>query len=161
MTFLLAITQGRDEGWSSLYIVTLLAVAAVAGVGFVVTELRQTEPFVELRLYKNFAFAMASLVVFLNTITFMSSSFVVTLFLQIHLLYTPLQSAWILMPSAVVIGILSVVTGRLSDFIAPKILIAARAQPATAASVPRLRRRRNAYTLAATGPPGAAKPIAL
>jgi EmrB/QacA subfamily drug resistance transporter len=123
VTFLLAITQGREEGWNSQYIVTLLAVAVVAGVGFVVIELRQTEPFVELRLYKNFAFAMASLVVFLNTITFMSSSFVVTLFLQIHLLYTPLQSAWILMPSAVVIGILSVVTGRLSDFIAPKILI--------------------------------------
>jgi DHA2 family multidrug resistance protein len=61
--------------------------------------------------------------VFLNTVTFMSSSFVVTLFLQIHLLYTPLQSAWILMPSAVVIGILSVATGRLSDFIAPKILV--------------------------------------
>ena len=123
VTFLLAITQGREEGWNSQYIVTLLAVAVVAGVGFVATELRQTEPFVELRLYKNFAFAMASLVVFLNTITFMSSSFVVTLFLQIHLLYTPLQAAWILMPSAVVIGILSVVTGRLSDFIAPKVLI--------------------------------------
>jgi DHA2 family multidrug resistance protein len=74
-------------------------------------------------LYKNFAFAMGSLVVFLNTITFMSSSFVVTLFLQIHLLYTPLQSAWILMPSAVVIGILSVATGRLSDLIPPKILV--------------------------------------
>jgi EmrB/QacA subfamily drug resistance transporter len=123
VTFLLAITQGREEGWNSQYIVTLLAVAAVAGVGFVVTELRHGEPFVELRLYKNFAFAMASLVVFLNTVTFMSSSFVVTLFLQIHLLYTPLQSAWILMPSAVVIGILSVATGRLSDFIAPKILV--------------------------------------
>ena len=123
VTFLLAMTQGRQEGWNSQYILTLLTVAVLAGVGFVVTELRQTEPFVELRLYKNFAFAMASLVVFLNTITFMSSSFVVTLFLQIHLLYTPLQSAWILMPSAVVIGILSVVTGRLSDFVAPKILV--------------------------------------
>ena len=53
-----------------------------------VTELHHNEPFVELRLYKNFAFAMGSLVVFLNTITFMASSFVVTLFLQIHLLYT-------------------------------------------------------------------------
>jgi len=123
VTFLLAITQGREEGWDSKYIVTLLAIAVVAGVGFVVTELRQAEPFVELRLFKNVAFTMASLVVFLNTITFMSSSFVVTLFLQIHLLYTPLQSAWILMPSAVVIGILSVVTGRLSDFVAPKILV--------------------------------------
>jgi EmrB/QacA subfamily drug resistance transporter len=123
VTFLLAITQGRDEGWNSQYIVTLLAIAVVAGVGFVVTELRHAEPFVELRLFKNLAFTMASLVVFLNTITFMASSFVVTLFLQIHLLYTPLQAAWILMPSAVVIGILSVVTGRLSDLISPKVLI--------------------------------------
>ena len=89
VTFLLAITQGREEGWNSQYIVTLLAIAVVAGVGFVVTELRLAEPFVELRLFKNVAFTMASLVVFLNTITFMSSSFVVTLFLQIHLLYTP------------------------------------------------------------------------
>jgi EmrB/QacA subfamily drug resistance transporter len=123
VTFLLAVTQGRDEGWDSQYIITLLAIAVVAGVGFVVTELRHGEPFVELRLYKNFAFAMASLVVFLNTITFMASSFVVTLFLQIHLLYTPLQAAWILMPSAVVIGILSVATGRLSDLISPKVLV--------------------------------------
>src|SRR5919198_4515803 len=123
VTFLLALTQGRAEGWNSQYIVTLFTIAVVAGVGFVVIELRHAEPFVELRLYKNVAFAMASLVVFLNTITFMSSSFVVTLFLQIHLLYTPLQSAWILMPSAVVIGILSVVTGRLSDLVAPKILV--------------------------------------
>ena len=123
VTFLLAITQGRDEGWNSQYIVTLFTVAVVAGIGFVVTELHHAEPFVELRLYKNFAFAMGSLVVFLNTITFMASSFVVTLFLQIHLLYTPLQAAWILMPSAVVVGILSVVTGRLSDLVSPKVLI--------------------------------------
>ena len=65
---------------------------------------------------------MASLVVFLNTITFMASSFVVTLFLQIHLLYT-LAGSLILMPSAVVIGILSVATGRLSDLISPKVLV--------------------------------------
>src|SRR5262249_31367290 len=123
VTFLLAATQGRVEGWTSQYIVTLFAVAAVAGVGFVATELRHAEPFVELRLYENFAFTMASLVVFLNTITFMASSFVVTLFLQLHLQYTPLQAAWVLMPAAVVIGILSVVTGHLSDFVAPKILV--------------------------------------
>ncbi len=123
VTFLLAITQGRRKAGIRSTLSRCCTIAVVAGVGFVVTELRQAEPFVELRLYKNFAFAMASLVVFLNTITFMASSFVVTLFLQIHLLYTPLQAAWILMPSAVVIGILSVVTGRLSDLVSPKVLI--------------------------------------
>lgn len=123
VTFLLTLTQGRNAGWSSPYIVTLLSLALVAGVGFVVTELRSTQPFVELRLYKNVAFTMVSAVVFLNTVTFMAANFMVTLFLQIHLNYTPLQAAWLLMPSAVVVGILSVGTGRLSDLVAPKMLV--------------------------------------
>jgi DHA2 family multidrug resistance protein len=122
-TFLLAITEGRHEGWDSQYILTLLAIALVAGVSFVVTELHSMQPFVELRLYKNFAFSMVSVLVFLNTITFMSSNFMVTLFLQLHLDYTPLQAAWILMPSAVVLGILSVGTGRLSDLVPAKLLV--------------------------------------
>jgi hypothetical protein len=47
----------------------------------------------------------------------------VTLFLQLHLDYTPLQAAWILMPSAVVLGILSVGTGRLSDLVPARLLV--------------------------------------
>ncbi|GIX47141.1 MAG: MFS transporter [Candidatus Tectimicrobiota bacterium] len=121
--FLLAMSQGRVEGWDSPYILTLLALAAVAGVAFVTVELRSVQPFVELRLYARLPFAMASLVVFLNTLSFMATNFVVALFLQSHLDYTPLQAAWMLMPSAVVIGALSVVVGRLSDFVAPKLLV--------------------------------------
>ena len=122
VTFLLAMTQGREEGWDSQYIVTLLAIAVVAGVGFVVTELHHGEPFVELRLYKNFAFAMGSLVVFLNTITFMASSFVVTLFLQIHLLYTLAGS---LDPHALRRGHWHSECGNwtLSDLFSPKVLV--------------------------------------
>jgi EmrB/QacA subfamily drug resistance transporter len=123
VTFLLAMSQGRDEGWNSQYILSLLSIALVAGVTFVVTELRSQQPFVELRLYKNFAFAMASLVVLINTVSFMATNFMVALFLQIHLDFTPLQAALMLMPSAVVIGILSVIAGRLSDLVPPKILV--------------------------------------
>lgn len=123
ISFLMAMSQGREEGWDSQYILSLLAIALVAGVTFVVTELRSRQPFVELRLYKNFAFAMASLVVFINTMSFMATNFIVALFLQIHLDYTPLQAAWMLMPSAVVIGVLSVVVGRLSDHVSPKVLV--------------------------------------
>jgi EmrB/QacA subfamily drug resistance transporter len=123
VTVLMAITQGRDAGWGSQYIVTLLSLALIAGVGFVVTELRSPQPFVELRLFKNGAFSMASVVIFLNTMTFMAANFVLTLFVQLHLGYTPLQAAWILMPSAIVIGILGVVTGRLADLVAPKVLV--------------------------------------
>ncbi|PON11697.1 hypothetical protein C2W62_43475 [Candidatus Entotheonella serta] len=70
VSFLLAMSQGRQEGWDSLYIISLMITALIAGVSFVVVELRSRQPFVELRLYANFAFAMASLVVFVNTIGF-------------------------------------------------------------------------------------------
>jgi EmrB/QacA subfamily drug resistance transporter len=123
VTFLMAMSQGRVEGWDSPYILSLLAIALVAGVTFVVTELRSQQPFVELRLYKNIPFAMSSLVVFINTISFMATNFIVALFLQIHLDYTPLQAAWMMMPSAIVIGILSVIAGRLSDVVPPKLLV--------------------------------------
>ncbi len=123
VTFLLAMSQGREEGWGSSYILTLFAVAFVAGVSFVMAELHSPEPFVELRLYKNFAFAMASLVVCLNTAGFMATNFIITLFLQLHLNYTPLQVAWMLLPSAVVVGVVSVVSGRLSDLVPAKFVV--------------------------------------
>lgn len=66
---------------------------------------------------------MASLVVFINTVSFMATNFVVTLFLQMHLDYSPLQAAWMLLPAAIVIGVMSVVAGRLADLIPAKILV--------------------------------------
>ena len=123
VSFLLAMTQARQEGWDSPYILSLLGIAAISGVSFVVAELRSREPFVELRLFRNFVFSMAALVVFLNTLSFMSTNFIVILFLQSHLQFTPLQAAWMLLPSAVVVGALSVFSGRLSDLLPPKFLV--------------------------------------
>ena len=123
VSLLLAVSQGNDEGWDSQYILTLFGVALIAGASFVIAELRHQQPFVELRLYKSLAFSLASIVVFINTISFMAANFIVILFLQIHLDYTPLQTAWMMMPSAVVIGVLSVGAGRLSDLLPGKILI--------------------------------------
>ena len=123
VSLLLAVSQGNEEGWDSQYILTLFGIALVAGAGFVIAELRHDQPFVELRLFRSLAFSMASIVVFINSISFMAANFIVILFLQIHLGYTPLQAAWMMMPSAVVIGVLSVGAGRLSDLVPGKILI--------------------------------------
>jgi hypothetical protein len=123
VTFLLAMTQGREEGWDSSYILCLLGIAAISGVSFVATELYSREPFVELWLFRNLPFTMAAIVVFLNTLSFMSANFIVILFLQAHLQFTPLQAAWMMLPSAVVVGILSVFSGHLSDILSAKCLI--------------------------------------
>jgi MFS transporter, DHA2 family, multidrug resistance protein len=50
---LLAVSEGRRYGWGSQMILTLFVTSVLSLVVFVVTELKTTQPFVELRLYKH------------------------------------------------------------------------------------------------------------
>jgi MFS family permease len=72
-TLVLALSRGNREGWDSQYILTLLAIASVAGVIFIVIELYHPEPLVELRLFRHLPFVMAVCVTFLTTMAFRST----------------------------------------------------------------------------------------
>src|SRR5262249_57633723 len=62
VTLLLALSQGNREGWSTPYIVWLFIIASVSLVLFVLIELGVRDPLVDLRLYRNATYSMASLV---------------------------------------------------------------------------------------------------
>jgi len=94
----------------------------VAGV-FVVAELKTTQPFVELRLYKNLPFAMGCLIGFVNTMEFRGTNFLLPIMLQRIYHYTPFQAGLFFLPSALVMGITSILAGRLADIFQPKLLL--------------------------------------
>src|SRR5215470_10846024 len=111
-TLLLALTQGNREGWDSRYILTLLTIAAVAGVAFVVIELLHPEPLVELRLFGSVPFVMAMLVLFLTTMTFRGSGPMISVLQQRLLRFEPLLVAWSQMVPNLVYGGMVVLVGR-------------------------------------------------
>ncbi|HEY7496374.1 MAG TPA: DHA2 family efflux MFS transporter permease subunit [Candidatus Tectomicrobia bacterium] len=121
--FLLALSEGRRYGWGSQTIITLLCISGVSLVTFIVTELKTKEPFVDLRLYTNIPFTMGCLIGFLNTVEFRGTSFLMPVMLQRTFHYTPFQAGLFFLPPALVMGITSIVTGRLSDKIQPRFLL--------------------------------------
>jgi EmrB/QacA subfamily drug resistance transporter len=121
---LLAVSEGRRYGWSSRMIVTLFLTSGVSLVAFVIAELQTKQPFVELRLYKNLPFAMGCLIGFLNTMEFRGTNFLLPIMLQRLYHYTPFQAGLFFLPPALVMGITSIIAGRLSDKIQPKLLLA-------------------------------------
>jgi EmrB/QacA subfamily drug resistance transporter len=121
---LLAISEGRRYGWGSKMIVTLFLTSAVALVAFIIAELRTKQPFVEVRLYKNLPFTMGCLIGFLNTMEFRGTNFLLPIMLQRIYHYTPFQTGLFFLPPALVMGITSIIAGRLSDKIRPNILLA-------------------------------------
>jgi DHA2 family multidrug resistance protein len=122
---LLAVSIGRRYGWHSQMIVTLLGIAGVSLVAFVLTELTSKAPFVDLRLYKNLPFSMGCLIAFMSTMEFRGTNFLLPIMLQRLFHYTPFQTGLFFLPPALVMGTTSIVAGRLSDKIQPKLLLTA------------------------------------
>jgi len=118
---MIALTRGRFAGWDSLLIRGLFATSAGSFVAFLIIELRLQNPLVDLRLYRNFNFAMGSLVQFLASILFSSSTFLINIFLQLVYEFTPSQVGLLLFPQGLVYGFGSLGAGRLSDFMNPRI----------------------------------------
>jgi DHA2 family multidrug resistance protein len=122
---LLAISEGRRYGWGSQMIVTLFLISGVLLVAFIIAELQTKQPFVEVRLYKNIPFAMGCLIGFLNTMEFRGTNFLLPIMLQRIYHYTPFQTGLFFLPPALVMGVTSIIAGRLSDKIQPKLLLIA------------------------------------
>ena len=120
---LLAVSEGRRYGWGSQMIVMLFLMSGVSLAAFVIAELKTKEPFVEIRLYKNLPFAMGCLIGFLNTMEFRGTNFLLPIMLQRIYHYTPFQAGLFFLPPALVMGITSILAGRLSDKIQPKLLL--------------------------------------
>ena len=122
--FLLAVSEGRRYGWDAPMIVTLFVLAGIALLIFLVTELTVTVPFVDLRLHTNLPFTMGCLIGFLNTMEFRGTNFLMPIMLQHLFHYTPLLTGLFFLPPALVMGVTSILAGRLSDLVQPRLLLA-------------------------------------
>ena len=123
VSLLLALTQGRREEWTSPYILGLFAVSGISFVCFVIIELSIANPVVDLRLYRHLSFTMGSLVALLNTIVFRGAGFLMGVFVQQTLRYSPIQAGYMTAPSGFAFGLLSYLAGKLSDRTGPKLPI--------------------------------------
>ncbi len=81
--------KGKDLDWfSSRFIVTLACIAALGFAAFLIWELTDEHPIVDLRVFRNRGFAASSLVMTLAYGSFFSTVVLLPLWLQINLGYT-------------------------------------------------------------------------
>ena len=121
VSLLLALSQGQEEGWGSRLIVGLLSSSIVLLTLFVAVELRSKNPFIELRYFRNLNFALSNLIMVFRVVGFRGTNFLLSLFLQKALHYTPIQAAVFLLPGALITGIVSPLAGVMTDRMSPRV----------------------------------------
>lgn len=122
---LLALSEGTKEGWSSYYIVALFTVSFFALLLFVILELRQDQPMLDLRLFKSGTFSISVVAGSLITVGLYGGVFLIPLFTQNLMMLTPYDTGLLLMPAAIVTAIMMPISGFLFDRFGASILAVA------------------------------------
>lgn len=121
--FLLGFSYGQRLGWTSSDIIGLFAMAIGGGVGFVLRQLYGKSPLVNLALFKNVQFSAAALIAFFTGCAFLSSTFMLPLFVQQIQHYSALDAGLMMIPAGLSLLILFPLAGRLTDLISPQYMI--------------------------------------
>jgi EmrB/QacA subfamily drug resistance transporter len=116
---LFALTYGLIEantyGWTSARILALFAVAAVGFAVFILLELRQRVPMLDLKLFKNGTFAGANSVMLLVGLAMFGVFFYNSLFLQNIIGWSAVQTGASFLPMTVLIILIAPLAGKYSD----------------------------------------------
>jgi len=112
---LLALSEGQDKGWTSLYIVNLFIISGFTFALFVIWESIAPEPLLDITLFKNKTFSISLICLVIVTVGMFSVIFLIPLFAQTVQGYTPLQTGLMMMPAALTVGVMMPVSGRLFD----------------------------------------------
>ena len=119
-----ALIEGHSYGWGSARILALFAVAALALGAFVLLELRQRLPMLDLGLFRNGTFAGANVVAILVTVAMFGIFVFFPIYMQTLRGWSPIQAGAALLPWTLMIVILAPIAGKLSDRVGSRWLMA-------------------------------------
>ncbi len=121
----LALANGNSAwntgGWTSSYIMTLFGLSALGLMLFLVTEFTVKHPLIELALFRNFNFSVSNLAMFIFGVGMFGSIFMLPIYLQDSLGYTPFQAGLVFLPMGIMQGLAAPLAGVFTDKFNPKI----------------------------------------
>jgi EmrB/QacA subfamily drug resistance transporter len=126
---LFALTYGlietNDNAWTSTRVLALFGIAAAALAVFVLLELHQRIPMLDLSLFRDRTFSGANTVMFLVGLAMFGVFFYNSLFLQRVLRYDAIKTGATFLPMTLLIIFVAPAAGRIADRVGPRWLMGA------------------------------------
>jgi EmrB/QacA subfamily drug resistance transporter len=117
---LLALSEGQSWGWYSYRILILITYSVLSLALFVVIELEVTEPLLDIRIFRYWAYTRSLLLIAIMMVVMFGRLFYIPLLLQQVQGLEPLDVGLTLLPQALVMGVLTPITGRIYDRVGPR-----------------------------------------
>ncbi len=112
---LYALSEAPADGWGSITILSFLTAGIILLTFFVAIELTAKNPMLDLRLLKRKVFLVSIITSSLLSVSMLGALFILPVFLQNSLGFTPLETGLLTLPGAIVTGVLMPISGSLFD----------------------------------------------
>ena len=108
-------SEAGNDGWSSKTVVISLIIGIISLICFVWRELTAEKPMLDLRVFKYDIFALTTVISMIVNMAMFGAMILLPIYLQNIRGYTALQSGLLMLPGAIVMGIMSPISGALFD----------------------------------------------
>lgn len=119
---LYGVSSASSDGWTDPIVLTTLIAGVIALVIFVVRQLKMEKPLLDLRVYKYPMFALGSVIMIVNAVAMFSGMILTPAYVQNVRGISPLDSGLMMLPGAIIMGLMSPITGKLFDKFGPRVL---------------------------------------
>lgn len=104
-----------DKGWGEPLVYGTIIIGFVSLTVFIIRQIRMDEPMLEFNIYKYPMFALSSAISVVLSLSMFSAMILTPLYVQTVRGISPFHSGILMLPGAIVMGIMSPITGRLFD----------------------------------------------
>lgn len=108
-------SSAGDKGWSNFWVATTIIVGAISLVLFVIRQLKLEEPLLNLNVYRYNMFSLSSIIISVNSMAMFSGMILTPLYVQTVRGISPFDAGLLMLPGAVVMGLMSPITGKIFD----------------------------------------------
>ena len=122
-TFLYGFSNAGEYGWGSSKFLVPVIIGVISLIIFAYRQLTMENPFLDLRVFKSATFSFATLIILIVFAGFLSTEVILPLYVQSARGYTAFRSGLLLLPGALILAVMSPITGRLFDKFGGRILI--------------------------------------
>ncbi|MFL0194767.1 DHA2 family efflux MFS transporter permease subunit [Clostridium sp. WILCCON 0269] len=123
VSLLYVLGEWTSIDWGEVRYPVLLILGCLSLVLFVVNELTHPDPLLDLRVFKLLDFSVSQIITCILTLALMGGVYVLPLFLQNIRGYTAMETGIIMLPAAILTGILMPISGTLFDKIGAKPIV--------------------------------------
>ncbi len=115
-------SSAGSKGWDSPYVYGTLIIGVITLVWFILRQIKQEQPMLNFRIYRYPMFALSSAITMVVNMSMFSGMLLIPIYVQTIRGISPMDAGLMMLPGAIVMSIMSPITGKIFDKFGGRIL---------------------------------------